>query len=307
MSPMNRRAFLARGGAAAAVGMLAGRMAVAQDAPATPQVVIFSKYLQFMDYKTLARTCREIGLDGVDLTVRPGGHVLPENVDRDLTAAVEAIRAEGLSVPMISTNYYDLEGPNVTGVFARAAALGIPFVRVGVRRYDDDGPIAPQAAKFTEDLAALAKLAAESGLTLGYHKHSGWNNFGGPLWDLHQACAAVNSPHFGSNFDTAHTAAEGAFGVWQVNTRLLAPYVKMSSAKDFVWKGAEPEWVRLGQGVVKNVDMYRILRTLGGFSGPVSIHIEYRPKGGGKDGMVEEIRATVPILRGILKEAGYPA
>lgn len=306
MSPMNRRAFLARGAAATAAGILAGHAAVAQDTPAKPQVVIFSKYLQFMDYKTLARTCREIGLDGVDLTVRPGGHVLPENVDRDLPAAVEALRAEGLSVPMISTNYYDLTGPNVPGVFARAAALDIPFVRVGVRRYDDDGPIAPQAAKFTEDLAALAKLAAESGLTLGYHNHSGWNNFGGPLWDLHQACTAVNSPHFGSNFDTAHAAAEGAFGVWQVNARLLAPFVKMSSAKDFVWKGAEPEWVRLGQGVVKNVEMYRILRTMGGFSGPVSIHIEYKPKGG-DDGMVEEIRATVPVLRGILKEAGYPA
>lgn len=306
MSPMNRRAFLARGAAATVAGVLAGRMAAAQDTPATPQVVIFSKYLQFMDYKTLARTCREIGLDGVDLTVRPGGHVLPENVDRDLPAAVEAIRAEGLSVPMITTNYYDLEGPNVAGVFARAAALGIPFVRVGVRRYDEDGPIAPQAAKFTEDLAALTREAEKAGLTLGYHNHSGWNNFGGPLWDLHEACAAVNSPRFGSNYDTAHAAAEGAFGVWQVNTRLMAPFVKMSSAKDFVWKGAEPEWVRLGQGVVKNAEMFRILRTLGGFSGPVSIHIEYKPKGG-NDGMVEEIRASVPLLRGILKEAGYPA
>jgi hypothetical protein len=119
---MNRRAFLVRGAAATAAGMLVGRAVPAQDTPAKPQVVVFSKYLQFMDYKTLARTCREIGLDGVDLTVRPGGHVLPENVDRDLPAAVEAIRAEGLSVPMITTNYYDMEGPNVTGVFASASA-----------------------------------------------------------------------------------------------------------------------------------------------------------------------------------------
>ena len=123
---INRREFMTRALAAAPVAAALGRMAPAQPEKAGPPVVVISKYLQYMDYKTLAKTCREIGLDGVDLTVRPGGHVEPDKVDTDLPAAVEAIRAEGLSVPMITTNYNNVDGPNVRGVFARAGALGIP-------------------------------------------------------------------------------------------------------------------------------------------------------------------------------------
>ncbi|MDZ7723632.1 MAG: hypothetical protein U5R06_12725 [candidate division KSB1 bacterium] len=51
----------------------------------------------------MARTIAEIGFDGVDLTVRPGGHVLPENVTQDLPRAVKAIEKTGLKVPMMTT------------------------------------------------------------------------------------------------------------------------------------------------------------------------------------------------------------
>lgn len=303
---MNRREFITRTLAAAPVVAALGRMAAAQPAAAGPPVVVFSKYLQYMDYKTLAKTCRELGLDGVDLTVRPGGHVEPDKVDTDLPAAVEAIRAEGLSVPMITTRYTDVDGPNVRGVFARAGALGIPFVRVGNHTYDANGPIGPQLEKAIGEIRELTAVAAEHGLTLGYHNHSGMNNLGGPLWDLHQAIKAVDSPYFGSNFDTGHAMVEGAFGAWQVNARLMAPVTKMAAVKDFVWKKDQPEWVRLGKGVCQTVKALRILRELGNFSGPISLHFEYNP-GGGDQGMVEEIRATVPIMRGMLKEAGYTA
>jgi hypothetical protein len=32
----------------------------------------------------MAKAATEIGFDGVDLTVRPKGHVLPDNVEKDL-------------------------------------------------------------------------------------------------------------------------------------------------------------------------------------------------------------------------------
>ena len=46
-------------------------------------------------------------MDGADLTVRPGGHVLPENVERDLPRAVKAFREAGLNIEMMATGITD--------------------------------------------------------------------------------------------------------------------------------------------------------------------------------------------------------
>src|SRR5258705_11616553 len=40
------------------------------------KIVVFSKHLQWLDGEGLARTAAELGFDGVDLTVRTGGHIL---------------------------------------------------------------------------------------------------------------------------------------------------------------------------------------------------------------------------------------
>ena len=100
-------------------------------------------------------------LDGVDLTVRNGGHVLPENVTRDLPAAVEAIRAEGLDVHMITTRYIEASDEVYT-VCAEAARLGIPYVRIGSHQYDEKRPLSDQIQRFTEDLRGLAAAAEKT-------------------------------------------------------------------------------------------------------------------------------------------------
>jgi len=300
---MNRRQFLSRTLAAAPVAALAATGAAAAAAGKGPAVCLFSKPLQSMDYKTLARACKSAGLDGVDLTVRPGGHVEPDRVDADLPAAVDAIRAEGIDVTMITTRYTDVKGPNVSGVLARAAALGIGHVRIGNHQYDGHGAIAPQAARFTGELRALAAEAEKTGITLGYHNHSGGNNFGAPVWDLCQAIEAVNSPRLGSNFDIGHATVEGACSGWEINTRRIAPHVKMAAVKDFVWKDNKPEWVPLGEGRVDTERGLALLRESGGFSGPVSIHIEYKTKS--VDAVVEDARKAAVLLRGWLAKTGY--
>jgi sugar phosphate isomerase/epimerase len=305
MHGMNRRQFLSRSLAAAPVVALAAAGAAAAAPGKVPAVCLFSKPLQSMDYKTLAGACKAAGLDGVDLTVRPGGHVEPDRVDTDLPAAVDAMRAEGLEVTMITTKYTDVGGPNVSGVLARAAALGIPFVRVGSHQYDERGAIAPQVGKFTEEMRALAAAAEKAGITLGYHNHSGGTNFGGPVWDLCQALEAVNSPRLGSNLDLGHATVEGAFSMWEINTRRIAPLVKMVAVKDFVWKGNKPEWVPLGEGRVDTARGLALVREFGGFTGPVSIHIEYKTKN--TDAVVEDTRKAAVLVRGYLAKAGYAA
>lgn len=301
-SDVNRRQFI---GAALAAGPLAMAMAMrpAGAAGAKPPVCVFSKHLQFLDYKQLAATCKALGLDGVDLTVREGGHVLPENLDRDLPAAVEAIRAEGLEVPMITTRLKSGDDAGAREIFEAAAKLGIRYVRIGGHKYNALGEIPPQIEGFTAEVRALTQLAESFDLTLGYHNHSGLMNFGAPVWDLERMYAAIGSKHLGSNFDLGHAMVEGGFGDWQITSRLMAPLTKMMAVKDFVWgERSTPRWVPLGEGVVPFVEMLRIFQRAG-FQGPISMHFEYRIPS--DDAMIEEVRKAALTLRDFIEKAGY--
>src|SRR4030095_3915600 len=67
------------------------------------KIHIFSKHLQFLNYEDMADAAAEMGFDGVDLTVRPNGHVLPERVESDLPKAAEAMHKYGLA-PLLMTS-----------------------------------------------------------------------------------------------------------------------------------------------------------------------------------------------------------
>jgi L-ribulose-5-phosphate 3-epimerase len=68
-----------------------------------PPIHIFSKHLQFLNYKDMAEAAKEIGFDGIDLTVRPKGHVLPERIEDDLPLALEAMEKVGFSPLLMAT------------------------------------------------------------------------------------------------------------------------------------------------------------------------------------------------------------
>src|SRR6185503_6250197 len=92
---MKRRDFV--------IGGAALPLAAATAPSSRPTLCFFSKHLQDLSYHQLGKTLHDIGFAGVDLTVRPQGHVLPDRAAEDLPRAFEAIRSHGVEVPMIST------------------------------------------------------------------------------------------------------------------------------------------------------------------------------------------------------------
>src|SRR5581483_12104453 len=96
-----RRDFLKLASAAAIASTLNAHAPASNGFNGT--LCFFSKHLPEMNWQQLAQAVKKLGFGGIDLTVRPGGHVLPERATEDLPKAVAAIRAEGLSVPMITT------------------------------------------------------------------------------------------------------------------------------------------------------------------------------------------------------------
>ena len=77
----------------------------------------------------------EMGYDGADLTVRPRGHVLPENVERDLPKAVEAIRKAGLEVSMITTDISSADDQWTEPILKTTSQMGITLYRIGGWHY----------------------------------------------------------------------------------------------------------------------------------------------------------------------------
>jgi len=299
---MNRRNFLAA--SSAALASLAVRPANAQT---VPPLCVFSKHFQYLDYADLAKLCKDAGLDGVDLTVRDGGHVQPENVATDLPRAVDAIRSAGLDVPMITTRLESGEEGHAASVLEAASAQGIRYFRVGGHHYNDDANPVEQLEGIIGELRSLAALAERHDMVAGYHNHSGGTNFGAPVWDLLRAIETVGSPHLGSNFDVGHATIEGPHGDWGITSRALAPHVKMAAVKDFVFERNRPRWVPLGEGMVRIDDFLRTFRAAG-FSGPVSIHFEYsefnRARRSEKE---EQLAAAGRHMRREYDKAGYAA
>ena len=128
----SRRTLLA-GGAA----LLARRPASAKE---KLKVAIFSKHLQFLQGEELAKGAAEIGFDGIDITVRKGGHVEPERVRQDLPPLVATIRQQGLEVPMVTTDIADAETPFAEDIVKTTAELGIRHYRFGAFKYALDQP-----------------------------------------------------------------------------------------------------------------------------------------------------------------------
>jgi hypothetical protein len=92
------------------------------------KVSIFSKHLQFVQGTELAKAASEIGFDGVDITVRKGGHIAPEQVKETLPPLVATLRKQGLEVPMITTEIVDADTPHAEDVIRTASDTPAPPV-----------------------------------------------------------------------------------------------------------------------------------------------------------------------------------
>ena len=322
MSSTSRRGFLVAAGTAGAAA-IARRRAAEAGAPepaeggTAPQqavtISVFSKHLQYLDYRALAETVAEAGFDGIDLTVRPGGHVLPERVADDLPRAVEAARAAGLSVPMITTAILSAAEPHAESILATAGMLGVRDYRMGWLPYDRARGILGTLETLASPLRELATLNERCRIRGGYQNHAG-ANVGSAVWDLHLLLKQVGSPWLGCQYDIRHATVEGASS-WPNGLRLVAPFVHTVDVKDCRWARTEKGWqvenVPIGEGAVDFAAFFRVLGELR-LRVPVSAHFEYPFPAEGST--AERRRAAVALmrrdrerLRAAAAETGWPA
>jgi sugar phosphate isomerase/epimerase len=247
------------------------------------------------------------GFQGIDLTVRKGGHVLPERAPEDLPKAAAAIRNEGLSLPMITTEALSAT-PITRALFETAGRLSIPYLKPGYYRYkfaDVRRELDEVAGQFRE----LVELGRQHGVQVGFHNHSG-DYVGAAVWDVARFMDGLDPKWAGYYFDAGHAVIEGGNTGWRIAASLAAPRIKMIAVKDFYWekgpKGWRPRLCPLGEGMVPWAAYFKIL---GGanFAGPISLHIEYEIAGdtsaARQENTLAAARKDLEFLRARLVEA----
>lgn len=268
MQPLSRRQLLLSSTAAPFLAAAAPR----------PPLCLFSKHAAQLNYKDLARYSKETGFDGVDLTVRPQGHVLPENVARDLPLAVNELRSAGLSVPMITTGLTDPKAPEASATLTAASQLKVPFWKIGYFRYTNPLNVDAAIATTQSALTLFAALSRQHNITAGFHNHSG-NYVGAPIWDTRQMIATLDPASIGYYFDPAHATAEGGLWTWNASLEIALPRLKMMAVKDFYWVKEKGKWTTrwcpLGEGMVDWPKVFARLAKAR-WSGPLSLHVEYQ-------------------------------
>lgn len=274
---------MALAGATLPMGGLAPRAAAAAKSGAggpagTEPIHVFSKPLQWLSYEEAAELAAETGCHGVDFTVRPGGHVLPENVERDLPRAVAAARQAGLKAEMITTAIQDPNDPYTVPILKTAARVGVKVYRFGTLTYGPKAPIWDTLQGFRPTVRKLAELNREYGVHGAFQNHPG-SRLGSTLWDLHEVIRDLDPRWIGCQYDFRHATVEGGVS-WQVGLRLLHPWIRCLAIKDFKWVQtpgkATPENVPLGEGIANYSQFFPLLRELK-VTGPLSLHLEYPP------------------------------
>jgi sugar phosphate isomerase/epimerase len=279
------------------------------------KISVFSKNLQWLGYEEMAIEVAAMGFDGIDLTVRPSGHVLPERVEEDLPKAVNVIRKHGLEVYMITTAITNSNDQHAEQIIKTASQLGIKYYRLGWFVYDKNLSIPANINNFHNTFRQLEKLNKRYHIHGAYQNHAG-DGFGSAVVDLSLALKDIDPAWIGCQYDIRHATVEGAHS-WPVGLQLLNDHVKTINIKDFHWAKKDGQWkeenVALGEGMVDFKKYLGMLKTYN-YKGPVCIHYEY-PLGGAEDGatkltvpkekVFEEMRSDLRKLKQWIVEAGF--
>ena len=268
-------------------GLSRSRLDMAEQPVKDLEVHLFSKHLQFLGYSDMCEVAKEMGFDGLDLTVRPGGHVEPEFVAEDLPKAVEAMKRSDMAPRMITTKITDPKDELTNKVLDTASKLGFTHYRTGWLKYPEDRSIAESLELYATTLKQLEALNERLGIIGCYQNHAG-QYVGASIWDLHQLLQHTSSRHLGSQYDIRHATVESGMN-WETDLKLIQPYINSIVIKDFKWGVVDGKWrpvnVPLGEGMVDFNRYFTLLKKYG-INVPVSLHLEY-DLGGAEHGKSE--------------------
>ncbi|HUR57459.1 MAG TPA: sugar phosphate isomerase/epimerase [Opitutaceae bacterium] len=248
------------------------------------QFVLFTDNLADLSVRDACRAAKRAGFDGLDLTVRPGGHVLPKDVTTGLAQAQEIADSEGMTIPLISTNISAVDSPFAEEIIT-AAHYHIPNFKLGYWRYQPFGNLVAQLDQAKRKLEGIIQLCGRFHIRPCVHIHSGPILSNGPL--LYLLLKDFSPADVGAYVDPMHMTLEGGLSGWEMALDLVAPWIALVGAKNFTLQPSgrdehgqqrfEAEYVPLADGMAPLPQFFARLRQLH-YDGVVSLHSEYKKR-----------------------------
>ncbi len=273
------------------------------------EFVMFSKHLDMLglSLQKVGETMKDIGLDGIDLTVRPGGRIEPENVDNQLPKAVALLEQLGLSVGLLTTNITSIHSPYAEETFAAAAECGVPALKLGYWHYTNPKEFWTQFEWAQTKLTGLQSMALDYGVTANVHIHSGpYVSALAPV--LYMLLDGMDPNGVGAYIDTGHMYIEGGFDGWRQGMIMLAPYINLVALKGYSFVTETDENGKLvharkmlgfEEAAQDWPQIFALLNDFG-YDGTVSLHSEYGAMD--YDELVAQTRTDLALVKQVIAE-----
>lgn len=257
--------------------------------------MVFTKHMQGLTHEEMCARAKGIGLDGLDLCVRPGFPVEPDKAAEGLPKAAKVAKDQGIEILNITTpgDFLDPKGKMVEPMYAAAAEIHCPGIKLGYWTYKDEDYWAREK-EIVKALKGFAKLSKKYGVTTLFHTHS-MNFYGCNMGGLMPMVRDFDPKHVAVYLDPGHlilcgepiemaaAMAKGHLGLVAAKAPLwtkVEPGGKAGWAPGSVRKGPDgkPAWCfqmyGVGEGVLDWAGVFSALFR-NGYAGNCSLHSEY--------------------------------
>lgn len=218
-----------------------------------------------------AQAYADIGID-IELTLRPEGHIKPENAASELPAMAAAFAKHQRRILMLGTSFIRPDELHIESTLRAAKQLGIPYWRHRGFQYRLGTPIKDQIASFRSQVREFAAISKAIGIQALYQNHAGANYVGAAIWDLDQVLDDVNPKYFGVALDVRHLLVEQG-RAWPTAIRLIAPRVGSLFVKSFRWDRDTTVEVPLREGIVTAAMVNAVVGDRPSL--PICVHVEH--------------------------------
>lgn len=233
---------------------------------------VFTKPWKTQSIAELGELVKGFGFDGIELPVRPGFQVEPENIVRDLPKAAKQLSALGAKI-------YSVAGPTDEATIVACAEAGVPVIRTMASISREEGYLAGEA-RYQEQYDALVPLLEKHGVTIGVQNHCDW--FVANAVGLRSLLGKYDPRHVAAVWDAAHEALNGCLPELAIDT--IWSHLCMVNLKNAIWSRTNDpeaeyaEWTHYWTGGRHGLASWpRVVQELQGrgYEGVVCLTAEY--------------------------------